>query len=127
MAAVMTPHFSDAELACRCGCGMLPSQEFMWLVERVRVRYGKPLRVTSAARCPEYNAKVSRTGLSGPHTTGRAIDLGVSGQDALRLLRIALSEGFTGIGINQKGAARFVHLDDLPNADGQPRPWIWSY
>ncbi len=34
-----------------------------------------------------------------------------------------------GIGIKQKGdyASRFVHLDDLPNGSGQPRPWCWSY
>jgi len=31
--------------------------------------------------------------------------------------------------VNQKGphAARFIHLDDLPDAEGQPRPTIWSY
>lgn len=123
----MTPHFSDDELRCRCGCGMLPKQDFMQRVEELRLKYGKPLRVTSAARCPEHNAKVSGTGLTGPHTTGRAIDFGVLGNEAHFLLELALESGFTGIGVNQKGGARFLHIDDLPNAPGHPRPWVWSY
>jgi zinc D-Ala-D-Ala carboxypeptidase len=123
----MTPHFSDAELACRCGCGMLPKQDFMDKVEALRVAYGKPLAVTSAARCPNHNARVSATGRTGPHTTGRAIDLAVDRGNAYRLLRMALEAGFSGLGFQQKGAGRFLHLDDLPNAPGQPRPTVWSY
>lgn len=123
----MTPHFTDAELACKCGCGMLPKPDFMEKAERVRVKFGKPLPVTSAARCPAYNAKVSGTGLTGPHTTGRAIDWGVRGSDAVRLMRIMLEEGFTGIGVAQKGSGRFIHGDDLPNTMGSPRPTVLSY
>ena len=123
----MTPHFDAKELACRCGCGMLPQQDFMDKVEILRVRAGFSMPVTSAARCPTHNAEVSHTGRSGPHTTGRAIDIAVSGSRALELVRMALASGFTGIGVNQKGDARFIHLDDLPNKDGQPRPHIWSY
>lgn len=122
----MTPHFkleTDPKLACSCGCGMLPEQDFMNKVEQLRMSVGFPLTVTSAARCPEYNSKVSTTGRTGPHTTGRAIDLGVSGSQAYYLVSAALNMGFTGIGINQKGNGRFIHLDDLTN----PRPAIWSY
>ena len=96
-------------------------------VEKLRIRYGMPMEVTSAARCPDYNEQVSKTGRTGPHTTGRAIDIGVRGLQSWLLLRLALEEGFTGIGVNQKGDARFIHLDDLPNAEGQPRATIWSY
>lgn len=123
----MTPHFSDAELACPCGCGMLPEHDFMDKLETIRVAYGKPMKVNSAARCPAYNEKVSSTGRTGPHTTGRAIDIGVSGSDAHRLLRVAMRHGnFTGIGVQQKGphVSRFLHFDDLT---GENRPWIWSY
>jgi zinc D-Ala-D-Ala carboxypeptidase len=122
-----TEHFTSAELACRCGCGMLPDRDFMEKVEALRVKCGFAFRVTSAARCPSHNAKVSATGRSGPHTTGRAIDVGCIGKEALAVVRNALSMGFSGIGVNQKGNARFIHLDDLPEAPGQPRPWIWSY
>jgi len=123
----MTPHFSRMELTCRCGCGFLPLQDFMDKVERLRVKFGKSLKVTSAARCPKHNKAVSGTGEAGPHTTGRAIDFGVQGHDALILMRLAMDVGFTGIGVNQKGGGRFIHIDDLPNAAGQPRPWCWSY
>lgn len=123
----MTPHFTGDELSCRCGCGMLPEQDFMEKVETLRVLYGAPLHVTSAARCPEYNAKVSGTGATGPHTTGRAIDFGISGHDAYRLLSLAMSmPDFTGIGVQQKGphVSRFLHFDDLTN-NGHSR--LWSY
>jgi zinc D-Ala-D-Ala carboxypeptidase len=124
----MTPHFTDAELACRCGCGLLPPQSLQDRAERVRLRFGKPMRVSSGARCPDYNAKVSKTGRAGPHTKG-AIDFAVAGADALRVMHLMLEEGFTGIGVSQKGAHgdRFIHGDDLPNFPGQPRPTIWSY
>lgn len=119
----MTPHFSDAELACK-HCGRQEMQrDFMDRVERLRVTVGFPLPVTSAYRCPEYNARVSSTGLTGPHTTGRAIDLGVDRERAYRVLAAALQLGFTGIGIQQKGYSRFIHLDSI--AEG--RPTVWSY
>ena len=125
----MTPHFAAGELACKCGCGMLPKQDFMDKVETLRVKLGRPLRVSSAARCPEHNATVSATGLTGPHTTGRAIDLLCSGLVAFEVMELAFNQGFTGIGVSQKGEhlKRFIHIDDLTNAAGQPRPTVWSY
>lgn len=123
----MTPHFPDAELECKCGCGMLPKQDFMDKIEGLRVAYGRPLIVSSAARCPTYNDKVSGTGRTGPHTTGRSIDFAVDRKAAWELLGLAMEFGFSGIGVNQKGGKRFLHLDDLPDAPGQPRPTVWSY
>ena len=123
-----TLNFPDTELACKCGCGVLPNAEFMADVQKLRTAYGKPLAVSSAARCPTHNAKVSGTGRTGPHTTGRAIDLAVSHADAHALLVLAcVMQLFTGIGVQQRGGGRFLHLDNLPNAPGQPRPTIWSY
>lgn len=124
---MFTEHFRAAELACRCGCGMLPERDFMARVERVRVRCGFPLIVSSAARCKARNAAVSKTGDDGPHTTGRAIDLEVMGNRAFDVVHYAILEGFTGIGAKQHGAGRLIHLDDLPAAEGRPRPWIWTY
>jgi uncharacterized protein YcbK (DUF882 family) len=123
----MTPHFSKESVACKCGCGLLPEQPFMNRIEMLRNSCGFPLVVTSGARCPSYNAKVSSTGENGPHTTGRAIDLGVSRKQAYTVVKKALELGFTGIGIQQKGASRFIHIDDLADAPNQPRPTIWSY
>jgi zinc D-Ala-D-Ala carboxypeptidase len=124
----MTEHFTRAELTCKCGCGMLPELGFMVKVEKLRTMYSRPLVVSSAARCPKYNMAVSKTGQDGPHTTGRAIDFSIYGAEALHLVKIVTSTAlFTGLGINQKGPDRFVHVDDLPGGPGCPRPWIWSY
>lgn len=119
-------HFTKEELECKCGCGGLPELDFVKKLERLREELGFPMPVTSGYRCPDYNARVSSTGRTGPHTTGRAVDIGVDRYRAWRLILEAMPE-FTGIGLQQKGQGRFVHLDDLPNAEGQPRPTVWSY
>jgi len=120
--------FSAKELTCKCGCGMMPAPDFMQKVQVLRDVVKFPLPVTSAARCPSHNARVSGTGTTGPHTTGRAIDLAVSHEHAYLVLAAATASGlFTGIGVQQKGISRFIHLDDLPNANGRPRPTVWSY
>lgn len=120
----MTPHFSASELECRCGCKMLPQLASVERLEAARVRCGFPFHVTSAARCPAHDAKV---GGKGPHRTGQAFDIRARGAEALKLVTMAREVGFTGIGVSQKGDDRFIHIDDLPDAPGQPRPWIWSY
>ena len=125
----MTPHFNtttDPKLTCGCGCGFVPTRTFMEKVEELRVRVGFPLPVTSGGRCPTYNAQVSSTGRTGPHTTGMAIDLGVDRGKAYLVLKEALQMGFTGIGVAQRGNSRFLHLDTITIAAG-PRPTIWSY
>ena len=48
-------------------------------------------------------------------------------ENAYNLLKIAFTVGFTGIGVNQKGGARFLHLDTIDNSPNRPRPTIWSY
>ena len=122
--------FTADELRCQCGCGeaaMHPA--FMQQLYKLRRDFDQPLTVSSGYRCPTHNDNVSSTGRYGPHTTGKAVDLRISGTDAVHLLQLATAQGFAGIGIAQRGnhAARFIHVDTLENAPRQPRPWIWSY
>jgi zinc D-Ala-D-Ala carboxypeptidase len=124
--------FSRGELQCRCGqfcnydCPM--DSEFVKRLDDLRERFGKPLKVTSGYRCAKHNSNVSSTGATGPHVSGKAIDFGVSRGDGHALLEIAMSMGFSGIGIAQKGAGRFIHLDDLTaDETNNMRPWLWSY
>jgi len=98
---------------------------FMRRVVDLRRKLDFPFVVTSAIRCPAHNAHVSSTGLSGPHTTGHALDIAVSGQRAFQLLALAGKYGMTGLGVKQHGPhnKRFLHIDDLDAG----RPWVWSY
>lgn len=121
-------YFKSSEFACKhCGANHM-QDAFLLLLDELRHRYGAPLVISSGYRCPEHNARVSSTGLAGPHTTGCAADIQVARTEAFKVLRLALEMvEFTGVGIAQKGAARFIHLDTLPPAAGQPRPTVWSY
>lgn len=101
---------------------------FLARLEDLRHAFKRPMLITSGYRCPDYNARVATSGRSGPHTTGLAVDVAVSGEDAYDLLLLALQFGFTGLGIKQRGSfsGRFIHIDDLP-AFSNPRPRVWSY
>lgn len=127
----MYEHFSAAELACRCGCGLGEANmdpEFMADLEQLRTEVGFALPVTSAIRCPDHNVAVSTTGRNGPHTTGKAVDLAINRKQGWWVNNVAPGLGFTGLGWQQKGGSRFFHLDTLTEAEGHfPRPTIWSY
>lgn len=92
----------------------------------LRLAYGKPMPISSGYRDKTHPIEAKKV-TTGTHTTGRACDVAVTGKDAYRLVELAYQYGFTGIGINQKGSSRFVHLDDCGPAAGRPRPTMWSY
>ena len=124
----LTKNFTREELACKhCGRMDIPRVSIDRL-QRVRDRVGHFLKVSSGYRCPEHNNVVSKTGRTGPHTQA-AFDVLVYGDEAYHVIQAAIAEGFTGIGVNQKGPQeqRFIHLDDLTDEAGRPRPHVWSY
>lgn len=94
---------------------------FLDALQSLRRRFSHPLRVTSGYRSPAYNARISSTGTTGPHTTGRACDIRVARHSA-RVLLPLIEDHFTGLGLNQKGDGRFIHLDMVP---GPLR--LWTY
>lgn len=126
-------HFDPSEFACHCGeCGSTGEEmdiAFVYKLDQLRARTNRPMIITSGYRCPEHNDSVSSTGRDGPHTTGRAADVSISGGEAFYLVQqCSLGGWMSGIGINQKGPhdTRFIHLDDLTGPD-RPRPRIWTY
>jgi len=124
------PNFSADEFKCKCGCEANEiDEDFVYKLQDLRDRCNFSFRITSGYRCPNHPAEQKRTeqGKVGAHTTGRACDVAVMGSDAYTLIKHATNMGWTGIGVQQKGDARFIHLDDLSEKDGFPRPWIWSY
>ena len=120
------PNFSADELRCKetGELAMLPS--FMDRLQALRTAYGKPMPVSSGYRSKLHSVERQKR-TAGTHAMGCAVDVAVSGRDALRLIELALQHGFTGIGVQQRGEGRFIHLDDAPNAPHRPRPHIWSY
>lgn len=119
-------YFKESEFMCKCGCtvnGM--DEKTLDLLQELRIRCGFALMVSSGYRCPKHNDAISSTGLTGPHTTGKAADLRVDRNKAYHLLKHAMTMGFSGIGVAQKGAVRFIHVDTID--DGLTRPTVWSY
>jgi uncharacterized protein YcbK (DUF882 family) len=120
------PNFAAHEFACRHTGKNGMQAGFMERLQKLRTAYGKPMRVTSGYRDKTHPIEAEKS-VYGAHTDGRAADIAVAGEDALRLIRLALDLGFTGIGVQQRGISRFIHLDDLPAGSRLPRPAIWSY
>lgn len=112
--------FTENEFRCQCGCGQANMQQgFVNKLNQLREDLGHPIGITSGFRCSSHNQAVSSTGAHGPHTTGRAADLNLSYERAREALT-TISIMFNGVGINQRGDGRFIHVDDLGRR-------MWTY
>lgn len=116
------PNFSPQEMRCRHTGKDGVKHEFMVKLQKLRLAYGKPMRVTSGFRDATHPVEARKTS-PGAHTSGQAVDVAVGpGEDVYELINMAMLHGFTGIGVSQRaGQPRFVHLDTLP------RKAVWSY
>ena len=101
---------------------------FMRKIELLREHLGFPFIVTSGFRCSTHPIEAAKVS-PGAHTTGQAMDIQVAGNNAHKLLAMALKGGMSGIGVAQKGphGQRFIHLDNLDHSVERPRPTVWSY
>lgn len=119
-------NFSADEFKCsHCGENKMTA-EFMDKLQHLRTSFNKPMTITSGYRCPKHPIEAAKP-TPGAHASGQAADIALQGADAHRLLQLALELGFTGIGVQQKGSGRFIHLDTIPNQPEFPRPTVWSY
>lgn len=117
------PNFSESEFKCSHCEKVAMQPEFMGKLQALRVAFGKPMKVTSGYRCPAHPIEAKKA-TPGAHASGSAADIAVQGSDAYALLKLAFAAEFTGIGVQQKGGGRFIHLDTLAEP---PRPNVWSY
>lgn len=118
------PNFKPEEFRCRhCGNDGI-KEELIAKLQAMRTEYGKPMAITSGYRCPQHPQEASKT-TPGAHALGLAADIGVQGSEAHKILALAFKHGFTGIGVQQKGTGRFIHVDLCTNE--LPRPAVWSY
>lgn len=126
-------YFSEKELACsHCGVSAMDA-DFIKQIDLLRSHFG-PMVITSGYRCKDHEIEKAKKRGPGAHTTGKAIDVAVDRGDAYRFLGLVFQwhspyEGepswdFTGIGINQKGKQRFIHIDTVTEG---VRPTVWSY
>jgi len=117
-------HFTFKEFECNCGnhCNDMDAG-FITMLDNLRDDLGFPFIITSGYRCPAWNDKVSSTGRTGPHTTGRAVDILASHQNAIEIIALGYQAGFRGFGISQQGKDRFIHLDHMQ----RPHTTCWSY
>ena len=114
----MTPHFTKDELQCKCGCTLAQFQPgFLDELELLRTVFGRPMRITSACRCSDHNARVSpQAPLRSLHIGNRetrpghkgtlAVDVAVFGEDKGDLFAVAWRRGWS-VGWNKN----FLHLD----------------
>ena len=116
-------NFSPDEVKCS-HCGELKiDEELMDLVQEARETLG-PLRITSGYRCSEHNNNISSTGPTGPHTTGKALDIATSNSQQRKELIDYFATKVSGLGI----AKSFIHIDLLTDDDGfSARPNCWTY
>lgn len=106
----LSPHFSRAEFACRCGCGAdkMKSRVIAY-AERLRELAGAPVVVNSGRRCAKWNKKVH--GAAGSrHLTGEAIDFEIEGISREEERRLAIAAGFSWVRDTTKGD-HAVHAD----------------
>ena len=112
--------FSIAELACRCDGRFCTGEywhapAFLDRLQALRDAAGHPLVVSSAHRCPQWNACVGGAPLSRHKTM--AVDIHLRGVDRTSVLERAKGAGFNGLGL----ARTFLHLDD------RRRRTVWYY
>jgi zinc D-Ala-D-Ala carboxypeptidase len=120
------PNFTEEEFRCKQTGRINMQESFMDRLQALRTAYGKPMIITSGFRHISHSAERQKA-RPGAHVYGHAADIAVSHADAYELIAMAIKHGFTGIGVQQKGNGRFIHLDDMPADVARPRPTVWSY
>jgi len=108
----ISPNFQLAELACKCCRTLLVSDllgELIDCLQRFRDAVGKPVRITSAYRCPKHNAEVGGK-LNSWHMQAGAADIQVAGMTPAQLAPIAKRVGFKEVIPEGQGAGAWLHV-----------------
>lgn len=116
------PNFTKAEFDCKHTGENNMQHEFMEKLQKIRVAYGKSMRVTSGFRSKKHPIEARKTHSNGEHTQGMCADIYCdNGADRYRLISLALDNGITRIGI----AKNFLHLGI--GGKGLPNNVVWEY
>lgn len=121
-------YFKATEFMCSHTGTEKMDQNFIDKLNALREAYGKPMTVSSGFRDSTHPVEaMKKDPKGGAHVSGKAADILIEREEAFKLVSLAFMLNFTGIGINQKGGARFIHLDTIESSPVRPRPTIWSY
>jgi hypothetical protein len=97
-------------MECRETGECLLCEDMMDALQRIRHELGSPMTISSGYRSPRHSIEAAKD-TPGAHATGKAVDVACDGAYAYQVLSAAMRAGFTGIGIQQNGVSRFIHLD----------------
>jgi len=105
----LTTNFHSSEVQCKCGvCGVQTiNMDLLNLLQKLRVKVGSPIIITSAYRCTTHNSRVGGV-FNSLHIKGNAVDIYVEGMSTSTLAGHAKSVGFNG-GFGY--GSNFLHLD----------------
>ena len=116
-------NFSPEEVSCSHCQKLKVDTGLMDLLQKAREELG-PIKINSFYRCSEHNSAISKTGKSGPHTTGKATDIFIANSQERKRFIDYFASKVTGLGI----AKGFIHIDLLNAEDGfEMRPNSWIY
>lgn len=110
----LSENFLASEFLCKgsgcCTSGKI-DDALVKVLQQIRDHFGKPVRISSAYRCPKWNEQVG--GVTGSyHTYGQAADIKVDGVTPAEVAKYAESIGVLGIGLYETDAdGYFVHID----------------
>ena len=113
---MLSRHFKRREFACSCGCGFdTIDAQTLEILDAVRGHFGRPVIVTSAARCPDHNRAVGGASNS-QHLYGRAADIQVQDHPPMAVADF-IEERFPHASLGRY--LTFTHVDT--RADGPAR------
>lgn len=125
------PHFVPDEFRCTHTGKVVVSRDAMSRLVETRMIYGKPIVIVEGGgyRDPTHPLEAAKA-RPGTHAEGCAFDCRVPEADGHEFLEIAMTVGWSGVGIRDRNDAlwtRVFHLDDASSTSERPRPRLWTY
>jgi len=112
----LTYHFSEEEMRCRCGCGLLLyDMKTLAGIEAMRACFRRAGHILSGTRCPAHNAECGGVGDS-QHLYGKAVDIYFDDIPIESQAQAARIAGFTRIGTYYNSTPPFIHVDSSEDA-----------
>lgn len=109
----ISKHFSRSEFACKDNCGFdTVDAELITILEDLREKFDRPVRINSSCRCAKDNARVGGAKNS-QHLTGRAADITVDDTSPMGVYSYLTMNYPERFGIGRYNS--FTHIDSRSN------------